>query len=272
MLPFSVLLCLYYKERPDFLSQSLDSVFNQTVLPNEVVLVEDGPLTDELYAVVEAYRSKYPQLRVVKLPCNGGLGKALNVGLQHCSYDLVARMDTDDIAYPDRFEKQLNVFRSDPKVDLCGAWIAEFEGEPSHVVSVRKVPEKHGEIYRYAKQRSPVNHPVVMFRKSAVLKAGGYLHFPLFEDYYLWARMLMNGACFYNLPESLLYFRFSPDMFRRRGGWRYAMTELRLQWLFYRISFIGIPLMLKNCAIRLAARLMPNQLRSTLYKRLIRSC
>ena len=145
-------------------------------------------------------------------------------------------MDTDDIAKPDRFEKQLAIFLEHPEIDVVGAWIDEFEGEVSNVLSMRKVPEQHENILRFAKGRCPVNHPVVMFRKSAVLKAGGYKHFPLFEDYYLWVRMLMNGARFYNIQESLLFFRFSPDMFRRRGGWRYAVTEVRLQTLFYKRS------------------------------------
>ena len=149
-------------------------------------------------------------------------------------------------------------------------WIDEFEGEVSNVLSMRKVPEQHENILRFAKGRCPVNHPVVMFRKSAVLKAGGYKHFPLFEDYYLWVRMLMNGARFYNIQESLLFFRFSPDMFRRRGGWRYAVTEVRLQTLFYKMGFIGFFSLLKNVCIRLVTRLLPNGLRSLLYKRLIR--
>lgn len=148
--------------------------------------------------------------------------------------------------------------------------IDEFEGEVSNVLSMRKVPEQHENILRFAKGRCPVNHPVVMFRKSAVLKAGGYKHFPLFEDYYLWVRMLMNGARFYNIQESLLFFRFSPDMFRRRGGWRYAVTEVRLQALFYKMGFIGFFSLLKNVCIRLVTRLLPNGLRSLLYKRLIR--
>ena len=142
----------------------------------------------------------------------------MNEGLKHCSYDLVARMDTDDVAKPDRFEKQLKVFQLYPDIDVVGAWIDEFEGTLNQVVSVRKVPEKHEEIAEYARKRCPINHPVVIFRKSAVLTAGGYLHFPLFEDYYLWVRMLMNGARFYNIQESLLLFRFSADMFKRRGG------------------------------------------------------
>lgn len=267
---FSVLLSLYIKEQPSYLRQSFNSLFSQRFLPSEIILVKDGMLTPELDAVVSNYVQRYPILKVVALKENQGLGKALNEGLKHCSYDLVARMDTDDIAKPDRFEKQLAIFREHPEIDVVGAWIDEFEGEVSNVLSMRKVPEQHENILRFAKGRCPVNHPVVMFRKSAVLKAGGYKHFPLFEDYYLWVRMLMNGARFYNIQESLLFFRFSPDMFRRRGGWRYAVTEVRLQTLFYKMGFIGFFSLLKNVCIRLVTRLLPNGLRSLLYKRLIR--
>lgn len=217
---FSVLLSLYHKESPLFLRQSLTSIFTQTLLPIEVVLVEDGPLTDELYAVIKEFTSQHPELKVISLPTNRGLGKALNEGLKHCSYDLVARMDTDDIAKPDRFEKQLAIFLEHPEIDVVGAWIDEFEGEVSNVLSMRKVPEQHENILRFAKGRCPVNHPVVMFR--------------------------------------------------RRGGWRYAVTEVRLQTLFYKMGFIGFFSLLKNVCIRLVTRLLPNGLRSLLYKRLIR--
>ena len=268
---FSILISLYHKENPLFLRQSLKSIFTQTLSPTEVVLVEDGPLTDELHEVVKKIKNQHPELKVVPLPTNQGLGKALNEGLKHCSYDLVARMDTDDIAKPDRFEKQLAIFRKHPEVDVVGAWIDEFEGDTSNVLSVRKVPEWHGKIIQFAKGRCPVNHPVVMFRKSAVLKVGGYKHFPLLEDYYLWIRMLINGARFYNIQESLLFFRFTPDMFRRRGGLKYAVTEMRLQYLFYQTGFINIFTMMKNISIRLVVRLLPNGLRSSLYKRTIRN-
>lgn len=268
---YSVLISLYHKEDPVCFLQSLESVFKQTVSPAEIILVEDGPLTEELYRIVVKYTEKYPILKVIPLLSNQGLGKALNEGLKHCSYNLVARMDTDDIAKPDRFEKQLEIFQKYPEIDLVGAWIDEFEGGVSNVLSVRKVPEKHEGILKFAKERNPVNHPVVMFRKSAVLKAGGYKHFPLFEDYYLWVRMLMNGAKFYNIQESLLYFRFSPDMFKRRGGWSYAISELRLEFLFYQIGFINIFFLLKNVFVRFLSRIIPNNLRSFLYKKIIRN-
>lgn len=267
---FSVLLSLYKKELPFYLQQSLNSLFSQTLLPDEIILVKDGPLTAELDAVVSDYTARYPILKVVPLTKNQGLGKALNEGLKHCSYDLVARMDTDDIAKPDRFEKQMKVFEEYPELDLVGAWIDEFEGTPQHVLSIRRVPETSEQILAYCKKRNPVNHPVVMFRKSAVLAAGGYLHFPLFEDYYLWVRMLRNGAKFYNIQESLLYFRTSSDMFKRRGGWKYAMDELRFQSMMRKMGMIGWKRFVLNVSIRFPARIIPNSLRGFFYKKLMR--
>lgn len=267
---FSVLLSLYVKEQPSNLIQSLDSLFSQTFLPSEIILVKDGPLTSELDAVVSDYVLRYPILKVVVLKENQGLGKALNEGLKHCSYDLVARMDTDDVAKPDRFEKQLKVFQLYPDIDVVGAWIDEFEGDVSNVTSIRKLPEYHSEICSFAKLRNPINHPVVMFKKQAVIDAGGYMHLPLFEDYYLWVRMLQNGSKFYNIQESLLYFRFSPDMFKRRGGWKYIVYEYRFLNLIRKTGFISFPKFTKNILVRFMARAIPNSLRSALYKKVLR--
>lgn len=267
---FSVLLSVYWKEQPAYLQQSLDSIFTQTLLPDEVVLVKDGPLTDELDKVIEGYCQRYPILKVVPLAQNQGLGKALNEGLKHCSYDLVARMDTDDIAKPYRFEKQASVFESHPELDVVGAWIDEFEGDVGQVISVRKVPELDIDIRKYALRRSPTNHAVVMFRKSAVLSAGGYQHFPLFEDYYLWVRMLLNGSRFYNIPESLLFVRTSPDMFKRRGGWRYAKDEVRFQYRLLDLKFIGVIQFCENVCVRFTVRILPNSFRSFFYKKILR--
>lgn len=267
---FSVLLSLYKKEYPSQLRQSLNSLFSQTLPPNEIILVKDGPLTAELDTVVSDYVARYSILKIVPLPQNQGLGKALNEGLKHCSYDLVARMDTDDIAKPDRFEKQMKVFEEHPELDLVGAWIDEFEETPQHVLSIRRVPETSEQILAYCKKRNPVNHPVVMFRKSAVLAAGGYQHFPLFEDYYLWVRMLKNGAKFYNIQESLLHFRTSPDMFKRRGGWKYAMDELRFQSMMRKMGMIDWKRFILSISIRFPARIIPNGLRGFLYKKIMR--
>lgn len=268
---FSVLLSLYIKEHPEFLKQSLDSLFTQTLPPDEIVLVLDGPLTQELNEVVSAYATRYDRiLKVVPLPQNLGLGRALNEGLKHCSYELVARMDTDDIAKPERFAKQIAIFEKYPEVDVVSAWLDEFEGDVSRIRSIKKLPEWDADIRAYAKRRNPINHPVAMFRKKSVLSVGGYLHYPLLEDYYLWVRMLMNGAKFYNIQESLSYFRFSPDMFKRRGGWRYALTEFRFQWLLKQIHFISCPQFVTNVLIRFTARIIPNSLRTFVYTKMLR--
>ena len=267
---FSVLLSLYIKERPSFLKQSLDSLLSQTLQPNEIVLVKDGPLTSELDAIVSDFAERYASLKVVVLHKNQGLGKALNEGLMYCSYDLVARMDTDDIAKPNRFERQVRAFQEYPDIDVCSAWIDEFVDNQHQIIATRKLPECHDEIKVYAQSRCPVNHPVVMFKKSAVIKAGGYQHFPLFEDYYLWMRMLKDGAVFYNIQESLLYFRTSPDMFKRRGGWKYAMDELRFQKTILDMGMISKPRFIKNVLIRFPIRITPNSVRSWFYQKALR--
>ena len=207
-------MSVYKREHPLFLRQSLDTLFSQTVQPSEVVLVKDGPLTAESEEVLEEYMSLHKELKVVALAQNQGLGKALNEGLKHCSYELIARMDTDDICKPFRFEKQLRAFEEHPEIDVCSSWIDEFEVNKEHITSNRIIPENHSAIATYAKTRCPVNHVAVMYKKNAVL-SGGYKGFP--EDYYLWVKMIMNDMKFYNIQESLVWVRFSRDVLKRRG-------------------------------------------------------
>lgn len=268
MYSFSVLLSLYNKELPENLRVSLDSIFNQTIRPSEVILVEDGPLTDELYSSVSEYVNKYPEIKVVALPQNVGLGAALNEGLKHCSYELIARMDTDDVCKPFRFERQLKLFNEYPEVDVCSSWIDEFIGNTDNVVSQRRLPETNEEIIKFAKGRCPINHPAVMYRRSKVLEVGGYQGFP--EDLYLWVKLIMSGAKFYNIQESLIYFRTSNDVYKRRGGWKYAKDDIKAQWSFYKMGFLSFLEMNKNIAIRVSVRLMPNSVRSLVYKKLLR--
>lgn len=267
-IPFSVLLSVYAKEQDSCLRESLDSLLHQTLPPDEIILVEDGPLPDRLKQTIREYQDRCPLLKTVVLPQNQGLGNALNEGLRHCRYDLVARMDTDDIARPERFETQLKVFEAHPEIDISSAWIEEFEGSPDHLLAVKKLPETHPEILRYARHRCPVNHPVVMYRKSAVQKAGGYEGFP--EDYRLWVKMLMNGARFYNVQQSLLYFRFSRSMIKRRGGWKYALADIRSQIDFYRLGLFGIPTLCYNILVRGVVRLTPSGLRQFIYQKMLR--
>ncbi len=266
----SVLLSLYSKENSEFFRQSFDSIIDQTLHPDEIVLVEDGPLTDELYKVIREYSTKYSNIKIIKLNKNGGVGNALREGLKHCTNELVARMDTDDIAKPDRFEKQVQFMEDHPDIDVCSSWIEEFVDSPNHVISIRKVPETSEENACFIKSRNPLNHPAVIFRKSAVEKAGGYKHFPLFEDWYLWARMVSRGSKIANIQESLLCFRTSNDMYKRRGGWRYAITSFKFQLELHRLGIITIPQAMKSSTIRGIVYLMPNKIRKLIYNKFLR--
>lgn len=267
---YSVLMSVYAKDQSDYLRQSLESVFNQTLIPEQVVVVEDGPLHSDLYSVLSEFQERYPSLLRIHLSINEGLGNALNIGLKHCTYELVARMDSDDIAKPDRIRKQIEIFNTYPEVDVVSAWIDEFEGDISNVIATKKLPEFPFEVSNFAKRRCPINHPAVMFRKSAVLLAGGYRHFKLFEDYYLWVRMLLNGSKFYNIQESLLWFRTSNDMYRRRGGLKHALNEMRFQNQLRKMHFISLWEEITNIMIRFTARVIPNNCRKFVYTTFLR--
>ena len=276
VVPVSVLLSLYSREKPEYLREALSSIMEQTAMPAEVVMVLDGPVGDDLRGVLDEFSragGATPDFRIVRLEKNVGLGRALSEGLRHCGNELVARMDTDDVMMPHRMAEQYRYMASHPDIAVCGAWIDEFVAQADgsrHVVSTRRLPVEHDDIFNFGKGRSPMNHPVVMFRKSRVEAAGGYEHFPLFEDYYLWVRMLCRGEKFHNLPESLLWFRLSDDVYKRRGGLRYAMDEVSLQRAIYRLGYISRVTMMKNVAIRFLVRLMPNSFRALIYKWLLR--
>lgn len=265
---FSVLLSIYYKEKAEFLNEALNSIMCQTVKPDEIIIVEDGPLTNELNNVLDNFEAENKCVKRIRLKVNMGLGKALNEGLKHCSNNLVARMDSDDIAKPDRFEKQLKLFETHPNIDISSAWIEEFKEDIHNVISTKKLPETHAQIAKYAKHRCPINHPVVMYKKEAVLNVGGYEGFP--EDYRLWVKMLKNGSQFYNIQESLLYFRFSPDVIKRRGGWKYAIADIKSQIKFYKLGLFGISTLVYNILARSFVRLTPNHIRYFIYQKLLR--
>ena len=268
---FSVLMSVYLNEQPLYLRQSLNSIFNQTFEPDEVVIVEDGPLSNELYAILDEFQFAHPQIIRVKLSQNGGLGNALNEGLKYCSHELVVRMDTDDICFPDRFEKQIEFMTKHPEVDISSAWLEEFEGDVTNVKTIKKVPALHSEIKTYIKTRNPLNHPAVIFRKSAVERAGGYKHFPLFEDWYLWARMMQSGARFANIQECLLHFRTSSDMFKRRGGMKYAIDSAKFQWRLHKIGLISSYSAIRAIFLIGGVYIMPNFMRRWIYSKLLRS-
>ena len=265
---YSVLMSLYKKEHPEYLRLALDSMINQTVKPDEIVLVEDGPLTDELYAVVEEYK---PYLHIVINEKNLGLGLALNEGLKACRNELVARMDTDDISKHDRCEKQLRYFQANPETTIVGGQIEEFINSPNEVVGKRIVPETDEQLKQYMKKRCPFNHMTVMFKKSDVIKAGNYQDWFWNEDYYLWIRLALKGFIFANLSDTLVHTRVGADMYQRRGGTKYFKSEIGIQRLMLEKKIIGLGTYITNCGKRLIVeKLLPNKIRGWAFQKFAR--
>lgn len=266
---YSVLMSLYIKEKPDYLRHALDSMINQTIKPDEIVLVEDGPLTDELYAVVEAYKD---QLHLIVNNTNLGLGPALNRGLEACKNELVARMDTDDIAVLERCEKQIRFLEDNPAITIVGGQIEEFIDDPSNITGRRIVPETDKELKAYMKKRCPFNHMTVMFKKSDVIKAGNYQDWFWNEDYFLWIRLALGEFKFANLPDILVHTRIGTDMYKRRGGDKYFKSEIGIQKFMLDKKMIGCGTYLINCGKRLMVeKLMPDKLRGWVFQKFARS-
>lgn len=267
---FSVLLSVYHKEKPEFFDKSLESILNQTVRADEWVIVKDGPISDELQAVIDKYKNTDGvNIKEVPLPENRGLGIALSIGIKECSNELVARMDTDDIAVPDRFERQLAEFERTPELDLCGGHIIEFEDDPAKPIAERKVPLTQEEIGRYQKKRSAFNHMTVMFKKSKVIAAGNYKDVPLMEDDMLWVDMLLHGAVCMNVNEYLCCVRTDRNMISRRGGLSYFKKYRRARKLIYKTGFISYGQYFQTNFIQFFVCIMPARLRKFIFFNLI---
>lgn len=271
-LKFSVLMSVYYKENPEYLKLALDSVINQTLRPDEIVLVQDGKLTNALYEVIETFVNKNPKLfKIVPLENNVGLGEALKIGVENCTFDLIARMDTDDIARSDRFERQIEFFENHNDIDIVGSWISEFENDPNKIIAYRQLPTSHSDIYKFGQFRCPLNHMTVVYKKDAVLSSGNYKPFKNIEDYYLWGRMLKNGCKFANIPECLVNVRAGNAMLQRRANLTYFFnSEFPLHTEFYKMQFINQKQYLRNIVTKFLLRAMPMWAMSLIYKKFLR--
>ena len=269
---FSVLISVYKNEKVEYFVQAVESLLNQTAMPDQIVLVRDGEVYEELQQAIDNYINTYPDLfTYLPLDKNGGLGSALRYGLGYCKNELVARMDTDDISVADRFERQLAFFTKNPDVDIVGGNISEFSNAPDEIIDYRIVPNNHDEICTYLQSRSPFNHVTVMFKKSAVERANSYESFYLFEDWYLWVKMYLSGAKFANINTVLVNVRIS-EMANRRGGLKYYSSCARLLKYMRTNGIIGFGNYLKTCAVRFCGYvLLPNKLREWAYKKFLRS-
>lgn len=268
---FSVLLSVYFKENPVFLEKALESLFKQTLLMDEIVLVKDGVLSCELNTIIDNYVKKYPNLiKVVTLEKNVGLGKALNFGLEYCSNEIVARMDTDDICYPDRFERQIHFLKQNQEISVVGGSIQEFNERIGDLNQIRRLPFTNKELLAFSKYRNPLNHPTVMFKKSHILSVGSYQDMLFFEDYYLWVRLLKKGYMLANIQEPILHFRVGNDMIGRRKGLKYALLEMKFLKKIREIKYISNKEYIISILTKIPLRFFPKKILKLLYKKLLR--
>lgn len=267
---FSVLMSVYIKENPIFLKYAIESIQNQTMKPSEIILVEDGPLTPELYQVLDQVEAE-SEIPVKRCPLeeNQGLGLALRYGVLQCQYDIIARMDTDDIAVPDRFEQQIHLMEQE-NLDLLGGHIAEFIDNPKEVVSYRRVPTQHADIVAYQRMRSAFNHMTVMFKKNMVLKAGNYEDGLYMEDDLLWLNMIAAGARTGNVDQILCRVRVGAGMFERRGGLRYLNLYRQARQRMLERNQISYIEYAKSVGVQAVVALCPGFVRQFIFVKLLR--
>ncbi|HYE09812.1 MAG TPA: glycosyltransferase [Patescibacteria group bacterium] len=267
---FSVSMCVYENDNPVHFKEALESVINQTKKPDEIVLVIDGPIPGSIDQVIRNYENEV-FFKVIRLPKNVGHGNARRIGLKNCSNELIALMDADDISVPDRFEKQVKCFEQNEDISIVGGNIKEFINSVDKIVGIREVPQNDDEIKEYLKKRCPFNQVTVMFKRSLVEAAGNYIDWYNEEDYYLWIRMYQNGAVFKNLNDTLVLVRVGTEMYQRRGGWKYFMSEAKLQNYMKNHGIINFSTFTYNVLIRFILQvLMSNKIRGYIFKKFAR--
>ena len=264
---FSVLMPIYIHEKDDELRAAIDSVINQTLMPNEILIIADKDIPQNTNRILEEYKSKFPEIfNPVILDEPANLGKALQIGVKLAKNPIIARMDADDISRRDRFEKQIQYLKEHPEIDVVGSWITEFEDEPTNIYAKRELPLNHADIYNFCKFRNPINHMTVMYKKEAVLKAGNYTARKRMEDYELWAKMIYKEYKFANIPEYLVNARAGQNLIKRRSGLdEFFQYEFTLFKEFFDWGFINFNEFFKAVSTKFLLRAIPGWLRAFIY-------
>ncbi|MBR6689439.1 MAG: glycosyltransferase [Clostridia bacterium] len=267
---FSCLMSVYKNDKPEYVALAIDSILNQTLKPNQYVIVVDGPISNELKELLLDYEKKDEIIELHFRDKNLGLGLTLNEGLGYCKYEYVARMDADDYSLPDRFEKQMEHLMNDKTIDVLSSFIDEYDDLMVNKISTRKVPELDEDIKKYMKFRNPINHVTAVYRKSKVLEVNSYEDYPYFEDYYLWAKLARNNAKFYNIQKNLVNVRGGNSMYERRGGKKYITCIKKFEEGILALGIINKREYRKNLIKRYIGALLPNWVRGILYKLILR--
>lgn len=269
---YSVLMSVYKNDKTEYIKSAIESMINQTIMPKQYVVVVDGPVGVEIEDTITKYEQEHPDLfTIICLKENRGLGNALNIGMKECRYELIARMDADDISLPQRCERQLEKFESNPQLSILGTQIKEFVGEPSNIVSQRKVPITFKEIKKFAKRRSPFNHPTVMYKKSVITRLGGYPSISRKEDLALFVLAVSNGVYSENLNEPLLLYRTSNSNQKRRRTWINCKEYIQVMFKCYKKRYIGLSDLLYVILGQISLFILPASLTNKLSKRYLRS-
>lgn len=267
---FSVVMPVYYEENPLFFDEALKSIINQTLMPNEIVIVKDGKLTEELDLVINNNCKTYQQLiKVISLD-HVGKGYARNEGIKNCSYDYIALMDSDDISSPDRFKKQIDYIKQHPEIDVLGGQYTEFENEPNNIIAKKVMPIEQEDIYNFGKWRSPMNNVTLILKKDKILEVGGFNNFYIGEDYHLYIKMLTRGMQFHNLDDVLVNVRAGKRMYKKRVGLKIIVQEIQLFTFFYSIGYINFFQLIRNISLKFLFRIMPCWLREMIYIKYLR--
>ena len=271
MEPYSVLMSVYIKEKPEYLNLAIKSMVEQTLKPDEIVIVKDGKITQELQAILDCYNQNYPKLfNVIGYKENKGLGFALNYGLEHCRNELVARMDSDDISKPNRCMKQVKAFEEYPDCVIIGSAVDEFYGATDNITGCRVVPSSYREIYQFAKRSSAFNHPSVMYRKSKVLEFGGYSTLRRNQDVDLFGRMLYGGCKAINFKESLVWFRSDENLAKRRKSWENTWSYIDTIRKFWKMGYSSFFDFVIVAGAQTVMYLMPISIQNRIYKTFLR--
>lgn len=269
---FSVSMSVYKNDHPEHFREAVESIINQTVKPDEIVLVVDGPVSDEIEAVIQVFDNNVSYFKTIRLSQNRGHAIARQTGIENTRNELIAIMDSDDRSIETRFEKQLNILLKDSSISVVGGQIEEFDDELDTIVGQRIVPLEDASIKKYMKSRCPMNQVTVMFRKSDVLEVGGYIDWHHNEDYYLWIRMAIAKKKFMNLEDVLVKVRVNKNVYARRGGWHYFNSERKIQQLMFSENLINRYRLISNISIRFLVQLvMPHTLRRHIFAKLFRN-
>ena len=267
---YSVLMTVYKDDNPSYFSLALDSMLKQTYKPDEIIVVKDGFIGNELQNVIDEKINKDIPIVQLQLNENKGLGVALNEGINIAKNELIARMDADDYSMPERCEKQVKEFERNPELSVVGCPVIEFVDTFDNIVGERSVPLTNEEIYKFAKKRDPFNHPTVMYRKSSVLKAGGYSDYRKNQDTDLWIKMLLNNVICKNLDSSFFLFRFDENTYKKRKSWVNTKILIEIRYKSWRKGFNSFFEFLLISIAQICIYIFPVSFQKFFYQKILR--